>query len=352
MHAKLGFDFYGLGNAGDDLMLAGFLDIWRCRKPLFAVVSKSQQKILERRFPEIMWLTSNDQQPSYDLWLGVGDTPIQVLSGPWFLEYLERELVGPFSRNIPVIFVGIGVEREATQQKARFHEILKRVHYISTRDEKSAECLIEEFGVDGNRVIVGDDLANIYLSRSVGRCYTDEARSLDLAVNYFSENASRFQWWAVHRWLQDCSLTRSVAVLANECRLLPGSEARRYAELAWLCTLRRPLEPLPLLMPNRWATRVGDLVSHLSPIHTVMSSRFHCLLAAAWAGCKVVALSRSSKIEMLRSRLGLAEVCPPFTPDRLDTAYRDAKQVPFARLEAMCEKAAAATRLVLASQDQ
>ena len=274
---------------------------------------------------------------------------MQVLSGLWFLEYLERELVLPFSKGIPVLFVGIGVEREATQQKERYHSILKRVAYISARDSKSAQCLISDFGVKGEKVLVGDDLANIYLSRAVGTSHAVDTRPLDLALNYYAENAGRVQWWVVHRWLQSMSRSRSVAIMANEGRLLPGSEARRYAELSWLFTLSRSHEPLPLLIPNRWSPCVGDLVAHFSSIQTVMSSRLHCLLAAAWAGCRTIALSRSSKIEMLCSHLGLATVCPPFSEDCLNAGFSGAMRVPIERLEGMRESAAAATMRVLSS---
>lgn len=349
MHAKLGFDFYGLGNVGDDLMLAGFLEVWGGRKPLFGVVRSVQQRILRRRFPEVTWLTPTDPAPPHDLWLGVGDTPVQVLSGTWFLEHLERELLVSSMRDIPVLFIGIGVEHEAVRQRDRFRKVLERVSYISTRDEASAGCLSDEFDVPRDRISVGDDLANICLDRTMLPFYAEEVRPLDLALNYYSENGDRRQWWTVHRWLQERGRDRSVVILANECRMLPGSEAGRYAEMAWLFSLRRRMEPLPLLAPNRWAARISDMISHFSTVRTVMSSRYHCLLAAAWAGCRVVALSRSSKIEVLRSRLALSVSGGGRTGADLDAALAGARLVSREHLQAMSAGAASATSSALAT---
>jgi polysaccharide pyruvyl transferase WcaK-like protein len=343
MHAKLGFDFFGTGNVGDDFMLAGFLEVWAGRRPLFGVVTRTQQKVLRFRFPSVEWLVAGDPEPPYDLWLGVGDTPIQILSGPYFLAHLEREILPLIGRKCRVAFLGVGVEREAVRVKDRFRKVLDRVDYISTRDEFSHRSLVEDFGVPAAKVFPGEDLAHIYLSKAMGPCRQETAtstRPLDLAVNFYGEGATRWQWLSVHRWLQDYSSRGTVTALGNECRLFPGSEAWRYAELSWLLYFRRPVQaPPPLLIPNYWASTVGELAAHFPSMGTVLSSRFHCILAAAWAGCRVGVLSRSSKIEALRQQLGIPGAAAPFSRANLEQLASDAVTVATAKLSSLAARA-------------
>ena len=88
----LNFDFYGAGNVGDDLMLAGFL---RALKPDLDLCCALQWDCASqrRRFPRIDW----EQLPpgavsripdGVSLVLGLGDTPVQIQSGRWMLEKL------------------------------------------------------------------------------------------------------------------------------------------------------------------------------------------------------------------------------------------------------------------------
>src|ERR1700761_6297644 len=96
---SLGFDFYGSGNIGDDLMLAGFLQglsqvgsAW----PALHGRSRFPLGTQQTRFPEITWVdTAAAARKPADpeaCWAGVGDTPFQLTSGPWFLEYSLEEL--------------------------------------------------------------------------------------------------------------------------------------------------------------------------------------------------------------------------------------------------------------------
>ncbi len=58
---------------------------------------------------------------------------------------------------------------------------------------------------------------------------------------------------------------------------------------------------LPLYFEKRPLTL---LLEHYRVCSTIMTSRYHALLTAAWAGCKIVALERSSKLLPLQEIWG------------------------------------------------
>ena len=70
-----------------------------------------------------------------------------------------------------------------------------------------------------------------------------------------------------------------------------------------------------------------ELVRHYSECKTVMTSRYHALLTAAWAGCRVVSMERSSKVTALSEELGIKEIKKPFTPEKLKQGFEEAKVV-------------------------
>ncbi|HEY5228554.1 MAG TPA: polysaccharide pyruvyl transferase family protein, partial [Opitutaceae bacterium] len=319
-------------------------------RPLFCKVDRLQRLILKLRFPAVRWIVEGEQEPDYDLWLGVGDTPIQVLSGLFFLEYLEIEVEAARRKGAKIAMIGVGAESDAARQKARFSALLAKVDLISTRDDATQELLVGEFSVDPGKIVCGEDLAHIYLQRAMAEAPDVDERPLEVAVNYYAEKMSRWESFSVLRWLgRQQSAARTVAYLSNEARLMPGMEARRYAELAWYTCLGRHRDAIALVTPNRWALGLESMVSHFATIQTVLSSRYHCLLSAAWSGCRIFGLGRSSKVETLCRGMDVGyslerRVCD----DVLERGTRLAKQVPKMLLDSKAERSREAVRLVLA----
>jgi polysaccharide pyruvyl transferase WcaK-like protein len=349
--SKLGFSFYGSGNVGDDLMLAGFLREWQNRRPLFCVVPIEQKRVLVARFPEVLWCAPQERQPEYDLWLGVGDTPIQIKSGLFMLELLEKEYAICAQKKIPMAFIGIGVEQEAVYQVKRFRRILENAISISTRDLDSFKILTTNFGLPAERIFVGDDLAHIPLAALFDTRTELDLRPLDLAVNFYAEHSNWWNHFVINQWLYMQSKKRTVAILANETRMFPKSECRRYAEQAWYFVLGRKSCGIPLLSPNPWALRLNDLVSHFTSINVVISSRYHCLMAAAWAGCRVSVIARSSKISFIQSQLKLPCAVPPLNYQKLDEVEGLACVVPFQTLKTIAENASKVTKAIIKKLD-
>jgi Polysaccharide pyruvyl transferase len=348
-YAKLGFDFYGHGNAGDDMMLAGFLEVWPGSRPLFCKVSELQRSILKLRFPEVRWIVEDEREPDYDLWLGVGDTPLQVLSGFFFLEYLEIELEKASRKGAKIVMVGIGAESDAAREKSRFTELLAKVHLISTRDVATQELLVNSFGVEPGKIVCGEDLAHIYLQGVMADAPAFDDRPLELAVNYYTERMSRWESFSVLRWLgRQQSAARTVAYLSNESRLMPGMEARHYAEVAWYTCWGGHRDAVAILSPNRWALRLDGMVSHFATIQTVLSSRYHCLVSAAWSGCRIFGLGRSSKIETLCRGMDVGySVEKHMRNEVLDRGARLAKHVSRVVLNSKADRSREAVRLLL-----
>ena len=137
---RLGFNVYGAGNPGDDLTLAGTLELLPPRVRIVGYLPMEHLGPMRIRFPRVQWLPAPGPPPRADeVWLGAGVTPIQVLSGS---------------------MSGIGVEQEALPEAARFRRILERVDFITARDDMSAAFSINELGVPPARVRTGGDLAN------------------------------------------------------------------------------------------------------------------------------------------------------------------------------------------------
>jgi polysaccharide pyruvyl transferase WcaK-like protein len=331
------------------MMLAGFLEVWPRSRPLFCRVSAGQRSILRHRFPTVTWITGEESEPDYDLWLGVGDTPIQVLSGLFFLERLEAEFRRARSIGARIVLVGIGAEREATRERQRFSAALEQVDLISTRDAETRDLLAGEFSVEPAKIVVGEDLAHIYLQGLASGAPSVDERPLDVAVNYYAEGMSRRGSLAVLRWLKKKqSVPMNAAFLSNEARMMPGMESRHYAELAWATSLNRYSDSVALITPNRWAGDLDDMVCHYSTIKTVLSSRFHCLLSAAWFGCKVFGLGRSSKVETLCAGMGISHTkARGVSASALDIGFESARQVPVDLLDSKAGKAREAVSQLL-----
>ena len=149
LHVHIGHHFFGAGNLGDDLMLAGFLAAARpailsemkltCCIPHDA----ASQRL---RFPEIEWLPYDDATrgaaiAQCDLWLGLGDTPFQVVVGSWFLDHLAQEAAACRRHGKPMFYLGVGVNEREVADEPRMRVLVGQAEQIWTRDEDSAAIL-------------------------------------------------------------------------------------------------------------------------------------------------------------------------------------------------------------------
>ncbi len=314
----IGHHFYGAGNTGDDLMLAGFLEALGGRPEAFgyqlsAVGAASQthfhitcctpfdREVLKLRFPEVEWLPYDGATrlraiEACDLWLGLGGSPWQNAVSRWFIDHLEQERRWCAATRKPMRFLGVGGQDAAAYDLPETRAVCQQAESIWTRDAATAEALSQI--VSGVRVRQGADLAHIWLEKhpprpaKVGRFVTV------LNFDYAS-------WPGMEAALKSLEAlpARERIWLAQESRALPGAELQLHAQL---------LEQ----ERARWSLQLAERPSMLQATQEwpcgewQLSSRFHATIVAAWAGSKTVVLATNDKLRGIATELGYPALAP------------------------------------------
>jgi len=344
----IGFDFWGHGNIGDDLMIAGFqkaLSSYQGVRFNTHVATGYFIESQQKRFPDIAWhraLPDHAQDRAsgiHTTWVGPGATPFQLTCGDYVLKYWLEQL--PLIRNFDrKCLVNVGAELEIEPEKEKFSFIAGVFDKISTRDQHSADILIKMLGQPGAKVFSGADLANIILAD-----YADIRRSARKKFNLgviiagdtlSDEDIAGAEDFLATRW-------RPTSFIAGDVRDIERHECRIYKQMTvdWGWWARRKLV---LSVPDYMN---GDFRALLSPIDdcsTVISSRYHGILIAAWMGCKVAAIARSSKIPPLAEALRIPVCYPPLTRGKLEAMQKEACVVEKNILMAAKDKALEAVR--------
>ncbi len=344
----IGFDFYGAGNVGDDLTLQGFLHASTppTRNDLCGLLRDDRLPSQRRRFGGIDWRSVDDTQLSAirtqcSRWLGIGGTPFQASSGPWLLNSVLASLGPGFTGRTWMI--GVGCETEVRQHKALAARVAASIDHIWTRDVYSHGFLVDELGVDAEKLTVGGDLANIALSELFPE-FQPEHSSENVGILYYEEVPAGRNVRAMRQFARDLSRTSPVTFLATDVRdagFERGLHRRMFG--GWRSLGR---SGPGFYAPDYQHADVHGLVSHFSNYSVVMASRYHALLAAAWAGCRVVALDRSSKVRWLSADLDIPLVSSPFTQESLRQGLAQARRVSRASLRLKLDAALASVRAV------
>ena len=327
----LGFDFYGAGNIGDDLMLKGFLDTFgrHCNGRFVCALPEDRITSQKLRFNQVDWLSVNEEQrgelaSSCDCWLGVGGTPFQFSGGPWLLKRIGRDF-----HDLPDTkkwMIGVGCEEEVLKEETSAKRITSEIEHIWTRDEKGRSLLVDSLGTPSERVTSGGDLAHIALKNIFSPREPQSEGEETVGIVYYAENFTYNNEIALKKFVRRILNDRKVVFLANDVRVQKGFETAVYKKLFGGVRGLIGLRP-SLISPNYDTLDISSLVGHYSKIDTVMASRYHAILTAAWAGCRVVALDRSSKIRNLAIELDIPLVSSPFTVETLNDGLCRAKSV-------------------------
>jgi polysaccharide pyruvyl transferase WcaK-like protein len=345
----LGFDFYGAGNVGDDLMLHGFLNSIKSFNNTypfhFGCIIPHNIISQRKRFKDIEWFLTNEVNreeiiSKFDYWVGVGGTPFQMTSGPWLINKLLDDVQIIRKIKIPMFMIGVGGEKESLKVSDKIKQILKEVRFIATRDEFSQKLLIEDFDTDKAKVLLGSDLAHIALEEIFHslQISTNVPKKYDLAVTYYSETKNNNELIQVRDFLKHIAKTHSVVFVGNETRKGMGAEYDIYQSMFKGIKNLFQKPSVQYFMPNYNSNSVEDLVKHFQEYGVFMSSRYHAILTAAWAGCKVVALGRSSKIKALAEELNIPLVDNPFDYKGLYEGFSQARSVPKDQLITMAKR--------------
>ncbi len=348
----LGFDFYGAGNIGDDLMLKGFLDVFsqNCDARLSCALPKDLIPSQKKRFSQVEWLSVDSEERedlilACDCWIGVGGTPFQASIGRWLLNRINQDF--DCSQDKKKWMIGVGCEEEVLREKMIARKVALDVDHIWARDEKSRELLVDSLGVNNNNVTTGGDLAHIALKEIFTKHNSTLGDGSVLGIIYNAECPDRDSLRAIKKFVLRVSKEKQVVFAANDIRRKKGFEFAIYKDMFGGLGGLFGFKP-KIFSPDYGCSDVADLVRHFSSCETVMASRYHAILTAAWAGCRVVALDRSSKIRNLADELNIPIVRSPFTVDALYDGYSKAVTVSRDLLE---EKAMMAEKSIVALCD-
>lgn len=325
----LSFDFYGAGNIGDDLMLEGFLDCFSDTDFEFHCCIPRNHLHQQYRFGKVKFADYKERAEISEkckIWIGVGDTPVQVKSGDWFINRLEADSEQLKGINPDYYFTGIGAEKEAAERKETFNKILKGVNHIWTRDNATTDILLNDFRISPDKVSTSSDLANISLGRIFSSSEDSERRKYELGFCYYDEKSEAKDIDNIGRFLKKFKKGK-ILLFGNEINKKGNFEYALYEKMfgGFKKYLYGSIE---VYTPDYFSeVKTAELVGHYEKCRIIMTSRYHALLTAAWAGCRVVSLERSSKVTSLAEELGIKEIKKPFTPEKLEQGYEDAKTV-------------------------
>ncbi len=181
----IGHHFYGAGNLGDDLMLAGFLTALRECRAEVALTCCIPWDIaaMRRRFPEVQWLPYDaacraESIARCDAWVGVGGTPFQSHVGPWLRDHLLAEAQACEAAAKPMFYVCVGVNDEGAAADPATAFLARRAAHVWTRDH-ACDVLAAHAPA---AVTAGSDLAHIVLARR--RAETAVPRLATLVLNF------------------------------------------------------------------------------------------------------------------------------------------------------------------------
>ena len=326
----LGMPFYGAGNIGDDLALAGFLEAWaRLGNPADLVAAIPFPTASQaRRFPAIEWLAEEPQTRDAAIhgcsaWLGLGGSPFQTDCGPWMLDNLARDTATCRRHGVPMFFLGTGVNDRESLDDPRARDALAHATFLWMRDADCARWTEERVGTD--KVGTAADCAHIFLAqamlgvpepRHVGwaMAFEDETRCTTKVIE---ETIDGLPEWR-HDWL------------VQDVRCLPGGERWRHRQLG--DRIRRAAR---LGVPDYDAATIAHLLAAWPVGEVLVSSRYHALLVGAWRGSRLVAVQRNDKLAAAARSLGCRVL------DRVDDA---------GRLRAAIDSATTADRGILHTQ--
>jgi hypothetical protein len=345
---SLGFDFYGSGNIGDDLMLAGFLDALAAGPPAPALEGRSRFRLgsQQARFPQVAWADSaavaRGAVAGGECWAGVGDTPFQLTCGTWFLDYLLAELPRIQACEWRAL-VNVGAETEIQNRREDFARIASVFDAISVRDEHSRGVLVDVLKVPPERVFCAADLAHVTLAR----LSFPARKSVRLGVIVNGDTLSANDIRQVRDFI--VAQPDPVRFIAQEVRNEPDQEQAIYARCA-RGLFSKFKRKATLTVPDYARGSIAELIQPIVECETLISSRYHGLLTGAWAGCKIAAIGRSSKVSALARELGVPYCTPPLTIDKISQLQREAIAVDPARLARASETARAGITFALSGE--
>lgn len=292
----IGFDFWGAGNLGDDLMLAGFLHWIETHKIDCRVSALCGHDIaaMRLRFPSIEWFPSDAESRAQalagaDAWVGLGGGVFQIEVGTWILDQMLEALQAAKSCGIPSFLVGVGVNNRAALETKQAQTIKTLTQGIWLRDQTCLELALS-CGFGQETTLLGADTAHLYCAAH---------RELPLARQHalvIHADVASVSPEALRE--AKSKVSAPWAWVCQEVRSIPDSESRLFEKLA-----PHFAGNLQLVRPDYAHASLETLHQTVASWDCVLSSRFHTSLAAAWSGARLAIYERNDKLRAIRHDL-------------------------------------------------
>ncbi len=323
IHIHIGHHFFGAGNIGDDLMLAGALRAFSNvdAKIKFTCSCPFDLDSQRLRFPEINWCgydpgTRARCVSECDVWLGLGDTPFQTDSGLWFLQHLSQEMSLCKAFNKPVYFLGVGVNNPEAIAHPVTQMLISCAKRIWTRDEYSAKLLSR--AAYAEKICTGADLGFIFADEL--KFAAPVPNSIGYVLNF--ESIQMFDAHSLCEFINNTS-DLSHLWLYQEVRTLPGSEGMLYSKLPENCKSK-----LKAFCPDYKNCSLEDLFASWGTPEIMFTSRYHGAILGATMGARVVAVQRNAKLVGISEDLGINLIKDFRNSSNISNGLNIAEQVP------------------------
>ena len=327
----VGTDFWGAGNLGDDLVLAGFAAWLAQARPAWSVsiLCAHDRDAMRLRFPQFEWMAADEATrrtalSQTDLWVGLGGSVFQTDEGPWLLERIAADLRVATQHQVPAVLVGVGLNNDEAVNHPLAGEIVDRVQGLWVRDLYCHRVLQAAHPGLGT-LRLGADIAHLAFEEAAAAPLAGSAACLIAPPEQVNAQA-------VIEALHDDGLMPTW--FCQEVRSLPGSEASLHACLPAALQARAPLR-----RPDYGHATLEQLVSAMCGFSAVLTSRYHMALASAWSGARVAVFDRNAKLTGIREELGLAECATLRSREAIAEALRRSRPADRARLHACATRA-------------
>lgn len=335
MHLHIGHMFFGAGNFGDDLVMAGFLTGIAGATPGLKMTCATPFDIdaQRRRFPQVEWsvytpATREALIAACDVWLGLGGAVLQQIDDSWLLADQMVQLEACRQRGKPVFFLGCGIDYRADARRPEIRLLLDSARWIWTRDALSTTAL-ERMGF--SRATSAADLSHLVL-RALPPARL-EPHSSGFVCNF--ELAAHYSVEALTNLIAaTAAAARAVPWLVQEVRALPGSELDIYRRLS--AATRSLIE---LRQPEYGAASTTELIGSWGRPARLFSSRFHGAIVGAWSGSRVVVFERHQKLRGIAKDLGIISLSSMPDSRKLALAFERAEPVAQSVLDATADQA-------------
>lgn len=307
LRIHIGSHFWGAGNIGDDLMLAGFLSAIKKKNTpvVLSCCSPFDLTCLRYRFPEINWFPYDEASRRHcvencDVWLCLGGSPFQTVLSDWFLQHLADELALCQHYVKKMFFLGVGLNDYPALEHSVTYKLLEAATHVWTRDALTAQALR---GVHNkNPIDVGGDLAHLFLQdyHHVKKNIPGNAGRVGFVMN-FEEN--HLAWHRIIETILDIHGESTCTWMAQEVRTLPGSELAHYHNFP-----EKSRAKLTLVCPDYINSKTMDFLAPYHTISLLITSRYHSALIGAWLGCRVLLMERNLKLTGLSEQWSLQTI--------------------------------------------